>query len=263
MNAAVYPEPYKLPAGILPIAVHGAFFALLYFGFTWQTLSPATMSVELWQSLPDNAVVEVAPPPVEPPPLEPKIEKIVPPTQPEEAVKPEIVMPEKEKPDARLAEQRAAREKAERIAREKAEQAAREKAERIAREKVEQVAREKAERIAREQAEQAERVAREKAEQAAAIGRVVDEYTGKIVSKIRRNIVMPPDVMDDARVEFSVTLLPGGTVLSAKMSKSSGNAAYDNAVERAILKSQPLPLPSDVALFNRFRKLELVFKPIE
>jgi len=263
MNAAVYPEPYKLPAGILAIAVHGAFFALLYFGFTWQTLSPATMSVELWQSLPDNAVVEVAPPPVEPPPLEPKIEKIVPPTQPEEAVKPEIVMPEKEKPDARLAEQRAAREKAERIAREKAEQAAREKAERIAREKVEQVAREKAERIAREQAEQAERVAREKAEQAAAIGRVVDEYTGKIVSKIRRNIVMPPDVMDDARVEFSVTLLPGGTVLSAKMSKSSGNAAYDNAVERAILKSQPLPLPSDVALFNRFRKLELVFKPIE
>jgi len=255
MNAAVYSEPYKLPAGILAVAVHGAFFALLYFGFTWQTLSPATMSVELWQSLPDNAVVEVAPPPVEPPPLEPKIEEIVPPTQPEEAVKPEIVLPEKEKPDARLAEQRAAREKAERIAREKAERAAREK--------VEQEAREKAERIAREQAEQAERVAREKAEQAAAIGRVVDEYTGKIVSKIRRNIVMPPDVMDDARVEFSVTLLPGGTVLSAKMSKSSGNAAYDNAVERAILKSQPLPLPSDVALFNRFRKLELVFKPIE
>ena len=271
MNAAVYSEPYKLPAGILAVAVHGAFFALLYFGFTWQTLSPATMSVELWRSLPDNAVTEVVPPPVEPPPLEPKIEEIVPPTQPEEAVKPEIVLPEKEKPDARLVEQRAAREKAERIAREKAERAAREKAERIAREKAERIAREKAEqlareqaeRIAREQAEQAERVAREKAEQAAAIGRVVDEYTGKIVSKIRRNIVMPPDVTDDARVEFSVTLLPGGTVLSAKMSKSSGNAAYDNAVERAILKSQPLPLPSDVALFNRFRKLELVFKPIE
>ena len=103
MNAAVYSEPYKLPAGILAVAVHGAFFALLYFGFTWQTLSPATMSVELWQSLPDNAVAEVAPPPVEPPPLEPKIEEIVPPTQPEEAVKPEIVLPEKEKPDARLA----------------------------------------------------------------------------------------------------------------------------------------------------------------
>lgn len=277
MNAAVYPEPYKLPAGILAVAVHGAFFALLYFGFTWQTLSPATMSVELWQSLPDDAVV--APPPVEPPPLEPKIEEIVPPTQPEEVVKPEIVLPEKEKPDARLAEQRAAREeaeriareraeriareRAERIARERAERAAREKAERVAREKAEQLAREQAERAARERAEQAERVAREKAEQAAAIGRVVDEYTGRIVSKIRRNIYMPPDVADDARAEFLVTLLPGGTVLGARLTRSSGNAAYDSAVERAILKSQPLPLPTDVAMFNRFRELELVFRPTE
>ncbi|MBI1887506.1 MAG: cell envelope integrity protein TolA [Nitrosomonadales bacterium] len=263
MNAAVYPEPYQLPAGILAVAVHGAFFALLYFGFTWQALSPATMTVELWQSLPDDAVAEVASPPVEPPPIEPRIEEIVPPTQPEEVAKPEIVLPEKEKPDVRLAEQRAAREKAERVAREKAERIAREKAERVAREKVEQEAREKAERIAREQAEQAERVAREKAEQAAAIGRVVDEYTGKIVSKIRRNIVMPPDVADDARAEFLVTLLPGGTVLGARLTRSSGNAAYDSAVERAILKSQPLPLPTDVAMFNRFRELELVFRPIE
>lgn len=276
MSAAVYSEPYKLPAGILAVVVHGAFFALLYFGFTWQTLSPATMSVELWQSLPDDAVAEVAPPPVEPPPLEPKIEEIVPPTQPEEAAKPEIALPEKEKPDARLAEQRAAREKAERVAREKAERAARQKAERVAREKAEQAAREKAERDARETAERAarekaeqaarekaERVAREKAEQAAAIGRVVDEYTGKIVSKIRRNIVMPPDVADDARAEFLVTLLPGGTVLGARLTRSSGHAAYDNAVERAILKSQPLPLPTDVAMFSRFRELELVFKPIE
>jgi len=29
MNTAVYPEPYKLPAGILAVLVHGAFFAFL------------------------------------------------------------------------------------------------------------------------------------------------------------------------------------------------------------------------------------------
>lgn len=258
MNAAIYSEPYKLPAGILAVAVHGAFFALLYFGFTWQTLSPATMSVELWRSLPDDAAVAVALPSVAPP-AKLKIEKITPPAQPEEVVKPEIVLPEK-KPDTHLAEQQAAREKAERVAREKAEQVAREKVERVAREKVERVAREKAERVARDEAE---RVARERAEQAAAIGRVVDEYTGKIVSKIRRKIVMPPDVADDARAEFLVTLLPGGTVLSAKLTRSSGHAAYDNNVERAILSSQPLPLPTDVAMFNRFRELNLVFRPIE
>lgn len=256
MNTAVHSESYKLSAGILAVAVHGAFFTLLYFGFTWQTLSPATMSVELWQSLPDEMVVAVAPPPVVPP-VEAKIEKIAPPAQPEEAAKPEIVLPE-EKPDMRLAEQQAAREKTERVAREKAERVAREKAERTAREKAERVAHEKTERVAREEAE---RVALERAEQAAAIGRVVDEYTGKINSKIRRNIVMPPDVADDARAEFLVTLLPGGTVLSVELTRSSGHAVYDNAVERAILKSQPLPLPADVAMFNKFRKLELVFRP--
>jgi colicin import membrane protein len=60
-----------------------------------------------------------------------------------------------------------------------------------------------------------------------------------------------------------VTLLPGGAVLKAELKKSSGNAAYDDAVERAILKSDPLPLPPDVQLFNRFRELDLVFKPAE
>jgi len=34
-------------------------------------------------------------------------------------------------------------------------------------------------------------------------------------------------------------------------------------VERAILKSQPLPLPPDVTLFNRFRELKLVFRPTD
>lgn len=266
MSAAVYSEPYKLPAGILALAVHGVFFALLYFGFTWQMRPTGTMSVELWQSLP-NKVVEA--------PAQLREEKIMPPPQPEKViqpapveppqekmVKPDIVVPEKPeikpvekkrieppKPDARLAQQQADRERIERAKRARAEQ--------VARERVEQAERARAEQAARERAEQA------RAEQAAAIGRVVDEYTGKIVSKIRRNIVMPPDVADDARVEFSVTLLPGGTVLSARMSKPSGNPAYDNAVERAILKSQPLPLPADVAMFNRFRKLELVFKPVE
>ena len=72
---------------------------------------------------------------------------------------------------------------------------------------------------------------------------------------------MPQDVAKDARAEFLVTLIPGGTVLNTKLIKSSGNAAYDDAVERAILKSNPLPVPQDVQLFSRFRELDLVFKP--
>ena len=68
---------------------------------------------------------------------------------------------------------------------------------------------------------------------------------------------------DNAKAEFVVTLLPGGSVLSAKLTRSSGMEAYDSAVERAIYKSQPLPLPQDVALFNKFRELHLIFSPKE
>jgi colicin import membrane protein len=47
------------------------------------------------------------------------------------------------------------------------------------------------------------------------------------------------------RRRYSWYQLPTGEVLSIRMLKSSGNPAYDTAVERAILKSSPLPLPSD------------------
>jgi colicin import membrane protein len=250
MSATVYYEPYRLPAGILALVVHSVFFALLYFGFNWnrQAVSNPTMNVELWSSLPEEVVA---------PPVNPKVEEIVQPPPQEKIVRPDIVMPEKKKvaikpvetkpeikkpvprtvevvkprpdvqqpdkqiPDARIAEQQAANVQAERIS---------------------------AERIKQD-------------EQAAANGRVVDEYKAKIQAKIRSKIVEPPDVAQDARAEFLVTLLPGGAVLKAELKKSSGNRAYDNAVERAILKSDPLPLPPDVQLFNRFRELDLVFKP--
>lgn len=222
MSAAVYSksyrqEPYKLPAGLLAVAVHGAFFALLYFGFSWQTEPPATMSVELWDSIPSEAA---APPKVKEPPIE-----AVEPPKPEALPEPEIAIPDKKaKPQEKKVEARP-------------------------------VAPQVDEAALREQAERAER--------AAATGRVVDEYTSKIAAKIRSRIVMPPDVPDDARAEFLVTVLPGGSVLNPRLSKSSGNAAYDSAVERAILKAQPLPLPPDAALFNRFREMKLGFRPKE
>ena len=262
MNAAVYREPYRLPAGILAVAVHGAFFALLYFGFTWQTQPAGTMSVELWQSLPDRMDAPPAPPKIEevapPPQPEKVVEPEVAPPQPEKIVEPEIVLPDKKKVEIKPAEVKPEKKKPAPTPEKKVDTKSAEKA------KAEKAKAEKAARVAEQAArEQAEQAARARAEQAAAMDRVMDEHIGKIVSKIRRNIVMPPDVADNARAEFSVTLLPGGSVLGARLTRPSGNAAYDNAVERAILKSQPLPLPADAALFNKFRELKLVFRPVE
>ena len=270
MSTAVYNEPSRLPAGVLALVVHSVFFALLYFGFSWNRpiATPAAMSVELWASLPEQVVVppvelkveEVIPPPVQekiadPEPLESQIAapEIIMPEKKVIIPKPVIVKPERKEPvTPKVVEKVQPKSEvpkpvepdleARRIA---SEQAARE-----------QAAQEAAQQAARVQAEQ-----NRLGELAAAKGRLVDEYKAKIMAKIRSKIVEPPDVAQDAHAEFLVTLLPGGAVLKAELKKSSGNAAYDNAVERAIFKSDPLPLPPDVQLFNRFRELDLTFKP--
>jgi colicin import membrane protein len=237
MSAAAYGsyryEPYRLPAGVLALAVHGVFFALLYFGFAWQAKPLEIMSVELWQSLPEA---------VEAPPEKPGAEQVEQPVEPVRLDQLDIALPEKKKVEAKPIEKKPAPKKAD--------------AKPVGKKFIEQMLeQDKEARIAEQKAE------RERAEQAAARGRIASEYKTRIQNKITRNIVMPPGVPADALAVFRVTLLPGGSVLSAEMKKSSGNAAYDNAVERAILKSDPLPLPPDATMFKDFRILELKFQP--
>jgi colicin import membrane protein len=270
VSATVYYEPNKLPAGILALVVHSVFFALLYIGFNWnrQAVSaPATMSVELWPSLPEEVIA---------PPVNPKVEEVVQPPPQEKIVEPDIVMPEKKKVAAKPVAAKpvvtkpvatkpvATKPVATKPEKKKPVPVTVEVTKTIPKPDTQKPAEHNPDtRIADQQAAsaQAERIKQD--EQAAAKGRMVDEYMAKIQAKIRRNVVMPPDVAKDANGLFSVTLLPGGAVLKAELKKSSGNAAYDTAVERAILKSDPLPLPPDAQLFNRFRELNLPFHPGE
>jgi colicin import membrane protein len=50
-------------------------------------------------------------------------------------------------------------------------------------------------------------------------------------------------------------------VINVRIVKSSGNPALDGAVERAIIKSSPLPLPDDRSLFQR--ELNLKYWPFD
>ena len=269
MSATLSYEQQQLPAGLLALAVHGVFFALLYFSFSWQSQAVRTMSVDLWQSLPvhqPEIVPRAVPKRTQRPKSTPKPMRPPQPAQPEKLIKPDIVLPEKKIPKKVIVKPVVSKADLKKSAEQKeAKRLAEEKILLEERKRVEQAALELAEE---EQAllaerEMVEQVAREQAAQNAAINAVVNEYIAKITAKIRRNIVIPPDVPDDALAKFSVTLLPGGAVLSARLKKTSGDADYDNAVERAILKSQPLPLPPDVALFKKFRNLILTFKPVE
>ena len=255
-------------AGALAFAMHVLLLVLLVFGVSWQHKQIDTaVVVDLWRDLPSVIPPKVDPPPTpaikpEPPKPAPKVE-VKPPPKPEPAPapKPDIALREKLEKERKLKELKAA--EAKKLAAEKAREAELDKKKRAEAEalKQRQAAEAEAKRVAAEQQKARDALA---AQQAAAQAKVVDEYKRRIVEKVRRFIVLPPNVSDNARVEFEVVMLPGGEVLGAKL-KGSANSipAYDAAVERAILKAQPLPLPPDPALMRQFRELNLVFRPKE
>lgn len=100
--------------------------------------------------------------------------------------------------------------------------------------------------------------------EAAARAQQIDKYQFAIRHKITGYIVLPSGIRGNPEVEFDLVLLPDGHTLSVKLRRSSGNEKYDSAVERAIIKAQPLPVPSDPKLFTEdFRELNLIFRILE
>jgi colicin import membrane protein len=104
---------------------------------------------------------------------------------------------------------------------------------------------------------EAERLARELAAKARASA--MNEYSERIRQRIRSHIILPPNLQGNPEAFFTVIQLPTGEILSMKLTKSSGNPAFDTAVERAIIKSSPLPLPRNTQDFRR--ELNLSYRP--
>jgi len=247
MSAALNSDRYKLSAGVLALLVHSVFFSLLYFSFGWQMKPPQGMVVDIWDALPSTEDEQPAAVPQQQP-------------QPE---KPQVVTPKYEEPPAAPPKADIEVKKTNKKTKEEKNKFENSAAKKLAEKQAEQ-----AERRLEEMERQAQvrQQSQRKAQEAAAIatGKVVDEYIGRIAARIRRFIVLPPGVAKNIKTEFNVTLLPSGEVLNASLAKSSGNEAYDSAVERAILKAQPLPLPpAEQNMFNKFRDLRLKFSPSE
>lgn len=180
----------------------------------------------------------------------------------------------------KAAEEKAAKEKAaaEKLAREKAarEKAAAEKAaaEKAAAEKAaaEKAAREQAaaeqalmEQMALEQAE-AEIRRQEEAARAAEAAEKAAQMTAEYQDLIRAQVASvwnyPPNVSAELEVEVRLVMVPTGEVISANVTRSSGNDALDRSVEQAILKASPLPVPDDIRVFEQnFRRLTMKFRP--
>ena len=247
----------NLLAAALALGVHGLFVLLLVFGVSWQTRHPAPVMVDLWEALPEPPTPAVKPRP--PPPVKAREPaKAAPVPRPGEKEPPPPKAPdialEKKKAAADRLKKLQAMQAAEEKARADAAKAAHEK--QLAEQKRQALLRQMEEedlkqRVAAEAAANEARVAKLTEARAAAskrqseVASVVGQYRDLISAKVRGNTRLPGNLTGNPEVRCLVKVLPTGEVQSVRVTQSSGNVAYDDAVVRAIEKSSPLPLPSD------------------
>jgi colicin import membrane protein len=70
-------------------------------------------------------------------------------------------------------------------------------------------------------------------------------YAGRLVGRIKPNITYPGDMIGNPRAEVEVRVAADGTITSRRIVQSSGNKAWDDAVLRAIDKTEILPKDTD------------------
>lgn len=257
-------NPVMWQAGALSLLVHGLFFLVLVMTFSWKAVQPMQVAqVELWDSLPTPNVT----PPPEPPKPEPKVEPPPPPEPPPEPpepkaeiqIKPKPPVPEVKKPTKELPKKPDPALKAKEEEK-KHKEALRKLQQDLLRD--DQPVDHEAEKAVADAKAAAE--AKRAADALAASSGVVDEYKARIVAKIKRYVNKQLCGTGKPELVFAIALMPTGEVSgNPHLVKSSGLPACDEAVERAILQAQPLPLPTQTELFSQFRDLNLKFKPNE
>ena len=229
-------KPGKRISIALAIAVHLLLAGFLFYGVRWQTKATDVVEVELVRAAPEPVAVSPAPTVAPPPVPEPRPEPAPPPPKPDIAIKDK----EKPKPQPKVEPPRPRIDPFQ-----------------------EQLKREAEQLTQRKQADSAaQELSQMKAAQAASTrNKAMTDYLGRIRGKIRGNIVVPPEVKGNPEAVFDVTQLPSGEIVTVRLKRTSGHATLDAAIERAILKSNPLPKPEPADLFSR--SLELRFKPLD
>jgi colicin import membrane protein len=284
--------PGLIRALLLAILAHGLLLVALTWGIQWkQDVQIASFEAELWSALP----VEAAPPPLvlpepAPVPAEPPPEQA--PQQPEPtplARPPEVdIAVQQEK--LRLKKQAAQRldklklEKQQQVKQAQAQQE-KLKQEKLVQDKIKQ------DKLNQAQADKARQAALD-AKQAAQDAKLLEaqrtknlarmaglagtsgspesagtarqssgpsaSYAGRIRARIKPNIVFTEDIAGNPTAEVEVRTSPDGTIVGRRLLKSSGVAAWDEAVLKAIDKTEALPRDIDGSMPT---PLLLVFRP--
>jgi colicin import membrane protein len=231
---------------MLALLVHLGLLVALAVGVSWRSSEPTGATAELWAAVPEAAAPAAVAPPEPPPAPAPKAEAAPPPPKPEVR-------------DAEIALEKAKAEKAKREreaqeARERAEaKSKRELQEKLEREKAAKTAKAEAERIAKLREDQLKRMQG----QAGATGGPTAtgtaqrdagpsaSYAGRVIARVKPNIVLTENVPATLRAEVEVRAAPDGTILGKVLRKPSGNKDWDDAVLRAIDRTEVLPRDVD------------------
>ena len=268
-------------AFLLALTMHALLVAALWISVQWRTEPSGAVVVELWASAPPAEPAIVAPPPLPPVPAkagpEPerpdadivlKQQKKAPPkVEPQ----PDLKKIEAEKRRAEAERQRAEAEAKRREAEKKQAEAERRQQAEAAAQAAERK-REDERRDAVRKAEEARMLAQAgtgsaggspaAAPSAAGGGRGDASYEAQLIALIRPRIVfaVPENTPSSVYADFQVDLMPTGEILAVRRLKASGLPGYDEAVERAIRRTDPFPRKRDGTIE---RTVIIRFRPVD
>ena len=271
----------ELQANLFSIAIHLALFLVMIFSVGWQTKTPYYGEVELWDSVPVQKKINKTQASPKKKIKQKQNTKVQKSSEAKAKAQKEADIKLKKK---KAAEKRAAEAKAKKLKKQKAIKELKKKVlkqEKIDKLKKEMLEKEKVERLQQQIIEQQKiekmqaelRESELKQQKKPALegedevkGGVntgeLNKYKLLIQQKIQQNVNQQLCGLDYITLEFRISLMPTGELLGQpKMTKSSNINSCDDAVERAIIQSQPLPLPKDSGLFSKLKNLELKFHP--
>ena len=268
----------ELQANLFSFAIHLALFLVMIFSVGWQTKTPYYGEVELWDSVPVQKKINKTQ-------ATPKKKiKQKQNTKVQKSAEAKAKAKAQKEADIKLKKKKAAEKKAKKLKKQKAIKELKKKVlkqEKIDKLKKEMLEKEKVERLQQQIIEQQKiekmqaelRESELKQQKKPALdgenevkGGVdtgeLNKYKLLIQQKIQQNVNQQLCGLDYVILEFRISLMPTGELLGQpKMTKSSKIKSCDDAVERAIIQSQPLPLPKDSGLFSKLKNLELKFHP--
>ena len=268
----------ELQANLFSFAIHLALFLVMIFSVGWQTKTPYYGEVELWDSVPVQKKINKTQ-------ATPKKKiKQKQNTKVQKSAEAKAKAKAQKEADIKLKKKKAAEKKAKKLKKQKAIKELKKKVlkqEKIDKLKKEMLEKEKVERLQQQIIEQ-QKIEKMQAElreselkqqkkpslegEDEVKGGVntgeLNKYKLLIQQKIQQNVNQQLCGLDYITLEFRISLMPTGELLGQpKMTKSSKIKSCDDAVERAIIQSQPLPLPKDSGLFSKLKNLELKFHP--